>query len=66
MNNRSGAGSTGENDKNSVYNKGVGLCNEAVPVQVRPKGGWELKDSSPLGVTAWECTFSQMLESDHG
>ena len=27
----------------SVDNKGVGLCNEAVPVQVRPKGGWESK-----------------------
>ena len=31
-----------------VVNKGVGLCNEAVPVRVRPKGGLESKDSSPL------------------
>ena len=31
-----------------VDNKGVGLCDEAVPVQVRPKGGWDSKDSSPF------------------
>ena len=28
-----------------VDNKGVGLCDEAVPVQVRPKGGWESRNS---------------------
>ena len=31
-----------------VDNKGVGLCDEAVSGQVRPKGGWESKDSSPF------------------
>ena len=31
-----------------VVNKGVGLCDEAVPVWVRSKNGWESKDSSPF------------------
>ena len=35
-----------DGQQTGVVNKGVGLCNEAVPVQVRQKGGWESKDSS--------------------
>ena len=34
--------------EHGVDNKGVGLCDEAVPLQVRPKGGWESKDYSPF------------------
>ena len=34
--------------KKVLLTRGVGLFDEAVPVQVRAKGGWESKDSSPF------------------
>ena len=52
-------------DNIGVDNKGVGLCDEAVPVQVRPKGGWESRDSGGETLVAkwlerWKCVSTWM------